>query len=131
MSAKPVALPPHLHACVNDFLTLANENLGPERLTGVEAGVSVAPTERLTVRGTLFNNRVQDPVANVTTNVAQTVRQRRNLGSTNIGGFQADASYRVSPRWGASAAYVFDQTSFPVSGSYSETCLSRSCASAN
>jgi iron complex outermembrane receptor protein len=93
---------------VGAVLTLANENLGPERLTGVEAGVSVAPTDRLTVRGTFFNNRVKDPIANVTTNVAGTVRQRQNLGSTNIGGFQTDASYRVNAEWSASAAYVFD-----------------------
>jgi len=93
---------------VGAILTLANENLGPERLTGVEAGVSVAPTDRLTVRGTYFNNRVQDPIANVTTNATGTVRQRQNLGSTNIGGFQTDASYRLDRHWAVSGAYVFD-----------------------
>jgi len=93
---------------VGAILTLANENLGPERLTGVEAGVSVAPTDRITIRGTLFNNRVTDPVANVTINTAGTTRQRQNLGSTNIGGFQTDLSYRVNGYWGLSAAYVFD-----------------------
>ena len=93
---------------VGAILTLANEELGPERLTAVEAGVSVAATERVTVRGTFFNNRVKDPIANVTTNMADTVRQRRNLGSTNIGGFQTDVSYRVNGHWGVSGAYVFD-----------------------
>jgi outer membrane receptor protein involved in Fe transport len=93
---------------VGQILTLANEELGPERLTGVEAGVSVAPTDRVTVRGTWFNNRVNDPIANVTTNAAGTVRQRQNLGSTNIGGFQTDVSYRVNGYWGVSGAYVFD-----------------------
>ena len=93
---------------VGAILTLANEELGPERLTGVEAGVSVAATERMTVRGTVFNNRVKDPVANVTTNMAGTVRQRQNLGSTNIGGFQTDVAYRVNGHWGVSGAYLFD-----------------------
>ena len=93
---------------VGAVLTLANEELGPERLTGVEGGVSVAATDRITVRGTVFNNRVKDPIANVTTNPGDTVRQRRNLGSTNIGGFQTDVSYRVNGRWGVSGAYVFD-----------------------
>jgi outer membrane receptor protein involved in Fe transport len=93
---------------VGAVLTLANEELGPERLTGVEAGVSVAASDRVTVRGTFFNNRVKDPVANVSTNAAGTIRQRRNLGSTNIGGFQTDASYRVNGHWGVSGAYVFD-----------------------
>jgi len=93
---------------VGAILTLANEELGPERLMGVEAGVSVAATDRVTVRGTLFNNRVKDPIANTTINTAGTTRQRRNLGSTNIGGFQTDASYRVNGHWGVSGAYVFD-----------------------
>jgi outer membrane receptor protein involved in Fe transport len=44
----------------------------------------------------------------VTTNPAGTVRQRQNLGSTNIGGFQTDASYRINGYWGLSAAYIFD-----------------------
>ena len=93
---------------VGAILTLANEALGPERLTGVEAGVSIAATDRVTVRGTVFNNRVKDPIANVSTNAAGTVRQRRNLGSTNIGGVQTDVSYRVNGRWGLSGAYLFD-----------------------
>ena len=56
---QPVPRRPGAHARQRDA--------GPERLTGVEGGVSVAPTDGLTVRGTLFNNRVKDPIANVTT----------------------------------------------------------------
>jgi outer membrane receptor protein involved in Fe transport len=104
---------------VGQVLTLANEALGPERLTGIETGVSVAATDRVTIRGTYFNNRVNNPIANVTiaTNnvpptqgcaAAPTCRQRRNLGSTNIGGFQTDVSYRVNGRWAVSGAYLFD-----------------------
>jgi iron complex outermembrane receptor protein len=93
---------------VGAILTLANEELGPERLTGVETGVSIAATDRVTVRGTYFNNRVKDPIANVSTNATGTVRQRRNLGSTNIGGFQTDVTYRVNGHWGVSGAYIFD-----------------------
>ncbi len=113
---------------VGAILTLANEELGPERLTGVEAGVSVAASDRVTVRGTFFNNRVKDPVANVSTNAAGTVRQRRNLGSTNIGGFQTDVAYRVNGQWGVSGAYVYDiakvheapvdPTGFDLTGKY-------------
>ena len=93
---------------VGAILTLANEALGPERLTGVEAGVSIAATDRVTVRGTVFNNRVKEPIANVSINALGTVRQRRNLGSTNIGGFQSDVAYRVNGRWGISGAYLFN-----------------------
>jgi outer membrane receptor protein involved in Fe transport len=93
---------------VGAVLTTANENLGPERLTGVEAGISVAPTDRVVLRGTLFNNRVKDPVANVTVAANGNTRQRQNLGSTNIGGFQMDAAYRVNVCLSLGAAYVFD-----------------------
>jgi outer membrane receptor protein involved in Fe transport len=91
---------------VGAVLTLANETLGPERLTGGEAGISVAPTNRVTVRGTWFNNRVNNPIANVT--VATNTRQLQNLGSTNISGFQTDVAYRVESHTSVSAAYVFD-----------------------
>ncbi len=95
---------------VGNVLTLSNEALGPERLTGIEAGVSIAPTDTVTVRGTLFNNRVKDAIANVTatTTPALITRQLQNLGSTNIGGFQTDVAYRVNAYWSAAAAYVFD-----------------------
>jgi outer membrane receptor protein involved in Fe transport len=93
---------------VGAILTTANENLGPERLTGVEAGISISPLDRLTIRGTVFNNRLKDPIANVTTTPNGNTRQRRNLGSTNIAGFQADAAYRVDAHWNVSFAYVFD-----------------------
>jgi iron complex outermembrane receptor protein len=104
---------------VGQVLTLANETLGPERLTGEEAGISVAATDRVTVRGTVFNNRVSNPIANVTVatnNVpvtpgcagVPTCRQLKNLGSTNISGFQADVAYRVDAYLSVSSAYVFD-----------------------
>ena len=104
---------------VGQVLTLANETLGPERLTGEELGVSVAATERVTVRGTFFNNRVNNPIANVTVatnNVpvtpgcagVPTCRQLQNLGSTNIAGFQTDLAYRLNGHWGSRGRYVFD-----------------------
>jgi iron complex outermembrane receptor protein len=93
---------------VGAVLTNANENLDSERLTGFEAGLSVAVSGRATIRGTWFNNRVQDPIANVSTNAAGTIRQRKNLGSTNIGGFQTDVAYRATNHLSVSAAYVYD-----------------------
>ena len=41
-----------------------------ERLTGGEFGVNVLPTSNMTVRGTWFDNRVENPVANVTLTAA-------------------------------------------------------------
>ena len=47
-------------------LTLPNNALGPERLVGGEAGVNLQPARNATVRLTWFDNRVHNPVSNIT-----------------------------------------------------------------
>jgi len=51
---------------------------------------------------------VTNPIANVTIAANGNTRQVQNLGSTNIGGFQADVAYRVDSHVSFSGAYVFD-----------------------
>jgi outer membrane receptor protein involved in Fe transport len=93
---------------VGSVITLANHELGPERLVGGEAGVRLAPTSDLSVRATWFDNRVSDPVSNVTIATGATVtQQRQNLGRTRIHGIQADAEYRPSADWRMSAGYLY------------------------
>jgi len=96
---------------VGQTLTLANNTLGPERLGGGEAGVTVAASPNVTLRTTWFDNRVKDPVSNVTlSQVGQNVtQQRQNLGKTRIRGLQSDVEYRIGAAWKVSAAYVYDQ----------------------
>jgi outer membrane receptor protein involved in Fe transport len=96
---------------VGMVLTLANPDLGPEHLVGGEAGVSLIPTRNLTVRSTWYDNRVKDPVSNVTiSTVGTNVTQRRqNLGRTRIWGIQTDAEYRLGASWRFSAGYLFNQ----------------------
>jgi outer membrane receptor protein involved in Fe transport len=91
--------------------TMANELLGPERLVGGEAGISVAPTRNVTVRTTWFDNRVKNPVSNVTlTTVGMNVtQQRQNLGRTRIWGIQSDVEYRLGSSWRFSGGYLYDQ----------------------
>ncbi len=96
---------------VGQTLTLANANLGPERLVGGETGISVAASRNVTVRTTWFDNHVKDPVSNVTisqvgTNITQ---QRQNLGRTHVWGIQNDVEYRAGASWKFAAAYVYDQ----------------------
>ncbi|HTG99142.1 MAG TPA: TonB-dependent receptor [Vicinamibacterales bacterium] len=96
---------------VGTTLTLANYNLGPERLTGGEAGASFAITPNSTVRATWFDNHIKDPVSNVTisqvgNNVTQ---QRQNLGKTHVRGIQTDVEYHFASDWRVAAAYVYDQ----------------------
>src|SRR5207344_2431765 len=51
-----------------------------------------APTRNTTVRLTWFDNRVNNPVSNITISTvgANVTVQRQNLGETEIQGFQAD-----------------------------------------
>jgi outer membrane receptor protein involved in Fe transport len=96
---------------VGQTLTLANNALGPERLVGGEAGVSFAVSPNSTVRATWFDNRIKDPVSNVTISQvgANITQQRQNLGKTHVRGIQTDVEYRLSSDWKVSAAYVYDQ----------------------
>ena len=91
--------------------TLANDQLGPERLTGGEAGVNIAPTRDVTWRLTWFDNRVRDPVSNVTLSQvgANVTQQRQNLGRTRVWGLQTDVEYRLGPFFRVTGAYVYDQ----------------------
>jgi outer membrane receptor protein involved in Fe transport len=98
---------------VGAVVTRANDQLGPERLTGGELGVNVAPLSNLTVRTTWFDNRVRNAVSNVTTrtNAAGQVieQQRQNVGRTRIWGVQTDVEYRLGELWRISGGYVFNQ----------------------
>jgi outer membrane receptor protein involved in Fe transport len=88
-------------------VTLANPALGPERLVGGELGVNVIPVSNVTWRTTWFDNRVKDPVANVTI-TPPNLLQRQNLGRTRIWGIQTDAEYRISRTLRIGGAYVYD-----------------------
>ena len=105
---------------VGDVLTLANENLRAERLTGGEAGASIAPfNRRLNMRATLFWTEITRAIANVTltTTPALITRQRENLGSTRSRGFEFESGARYGEYWTITGGYMFvDATvkSFPV-----------------
>ena len=95
---------------VGTVQTLANNNLGPERLFGGEAGVNVAPIRNMTWRATWFLDNYKDPVSNVTLSVvgANITRQRQNLGKARVAGVQSDIEYRFKSRWRFSAGYLYD-----------------------
>jgi outer membrane cobalamin receptor len=108
--------------------TLANYALQPETLVGGEGGVNVAVARNLTVRATVFDNHVSNPVTNVTIptavtpatlptatatcipSAAQICVQRQNVGRTEIFGFQADVEYRIGD-WKVTAGYLHDDAS--------------------
>jgi outer membrane receptor protein involved in Fe transport len=92
---------------VGAVTTRPNAELGPERLVGGEFGLNVAPLRNLTARMTLFDNRVKNPVSNVT--LSATLAQKQNLGRTRIRGVQTDVEYRITNTLRLSGAYLYNE----------------------
>jgi outer membrane receptor protein involved in Fe transport len=94
---------------VGTVLTLANNQLGPERLVGGELGVRIAPAANVSIRTTWYDNRVKDPVSNVTiaTAGATVTQQRQNLGRTRVSGIQTDVEYRMGSFLRFSGGYLY------------------------
>lgn len=95
---------------VGNVLTLANEKLRAERLTGGEAGVSAAAFDRkLIVRGTFFWSELTRPIANVTLSVTPSLitRQRQNLGRTRSRGVEVEAETHITSTITISSGYQF------------------------
>jgi outer membrane cobalamin receptor len=98
---------------VRNDVTVANETLRPERLTGGEAGV----TQRwgaLQARVTGFVSEVKDLVANVTLATplpdcpaGTTCRQRQNLELARIQGVETELELRLGRDWRLLASYLF------------------------
>ncbi len=88
---------------VGNDITEANPNLVPEKLFGAEIGIGGDGALRW--RGTLFVNRLDDPITNVTVGqgpgtfplagfvpAGGTLRQRRNVGTIEAWGLEGDLS---------------------------------------
>ena len=80
----------------------------PERLTGVDGGVTITPTGTLTLSATLFWNRLKNAISNVTLGsgpgtfpgvgfVAGSYRARQNLDAIESTGLELDAQWRAGP----------------------------------
>ncbi|MFZ1060581.1 MAG: TonB-dependent receptor [Candidatus Rokuibacteriota bacterium] len=101
---------------VRNDVTVGNEHLRPEQLTGGEIGV----TQRwgpLEGRLTGFWNEVKDLVANVTSTtrfadcpVPTTCRQRQNLDLARIRGLEVELELRLAREWRLLASYIFSDT---------------------
>jgi len=95
---------------VGNVLTQANDKLRAERLTGGEAGASVAGfRKKLNVRGTFFWSEITRPIANVTlsTTPALITRQRQNLGRTRSRGIEIEAEARITNSIIVTGGYQF------------------------
>ena len=95
---------------VGSTTTLANDQLGPERLTSGEGGVTYSATRNLIWRSSWFYNKFTNPISNVTIATTPTTitRQRQNLGQTRIWGLQSEVEYRLQNYWRLGMAYMYD-----------------------
>ena len=86
-------------------VTEANAALENERLLGFEAGFDLAPAEGVELSLTVFDNEVEDAVANVT--LAPNLRQRQNLPAIASRGIEGGLSIERGPlRFDGSLAYT-------------------------
>jgi iron complex outermembrane receptor protein len=98
---------------VRNDVTVANEKLRPERLTGAEVGLQqrVGPVE---ARVTAFWSQVEELVANVTLAqrlpdcpVGTTCRQRQNLDLARVRGFETELEWAPARDWRLLASHLF------------------------
>ncbi|MGH9647015.1 MAG: TonB-dependent receptor, partial [Bryobacteraceae bacterium] len=95
---------------VGAILTLNNPLLTAERLTGAEAGMSIAGwNRRLQVRGTFFWSDIVDPVENVTIQTNPTINQKENLGRTRSRGVELEGVLRLRSDIQITAGYVYTE----------------------
>lgn len=105
---------------LSNVLTLANNELQAERLTGVETGVTWASSDRrTTARGVFFWSDITRPIENVTLSTTSSLvtRERENLGRTRSRGVSLDLSRTLTRGLGFTAGYIFTNAtvvSFPA-----------------
>lgn len=93
---------------VGDVLTLSNQDLQAERLTGGEAGAKISLGHQISLRGVGFWSDITRPIANVTLRTAPGLitRQRQNLGRTRSRGLEIEMSAPIGERWNISGGYA-------------------------
>ncbi len=72
--------------------THANAALINEKLIGFEGGIDFAPSDRLKISLTAFDNKVNHAVANVT--IATNLRERRNVDAVHAQGIELSTNLR-------------------------------------
>jgi len=103
----------HRRFAVGNQTTLANPELDPETLAGVEGGV-LTQFARASIRATAFFNNLDGAIANVTLSQSPTaiVRQRQNSDTIRATGVEIELDSRFSNSLSASAQVVFTSSHF-------------------
>ncbi len=108
--------------------TAANPLLSPERLQGAEIGVELRPAEGIRLAATLFENRLENAIANVTiargpgtfpgvgfVSAAGFYRRRENLDAVRARGIEFDGSARFGDL-ALAASYAYTDSKVRGSG---------------
>jgi outer membrane cobalamin receptor len=105
---------------VRSDITEANPSLDPERLFGGEIGLEWQVSDSFGLNLIYFDNRLEDAIANVT--LAQgpgvvdpcgfvpnggSCRQRRNLETARIRGFEVEGVFAIGERWSVLGRYLY------------------------
>ena len=96
--------------------TRANAALAVEQLRGVEAGVDLRPANGISFGATLFYNRLNDAIANIT--IATNLRQRGNVDAVVAKGLEF-SSEAVLGQVALSGSYAYSDSKVRASGSAS------------
>lgn len=97
--------------------TEANANLRPERLRGIEGGIDLTPTAQTRLSATVFYNRLEDAIANVTKDA--TTRQRQNVDAIEAFGVELTANARHGD-FDLSASYAYADSKVRAPGQPSD-----------
>ncbi|HEU4967752.1 TonB-dependent receptor, partial [Sphingomonas sp.] len=108
--------------------TAANAGLSPERLQGAEVGVEFRPAPAVRLGATLFDNRLDDAIANVTVargpgtfpgvgfvSAAGSYRMRQNLDAIRSRGVELDGAAAFGA-WRIDASYALTDARVRASG---------------
>ncbi len=93
--------------------TRANEALKVEKLRGIEAGLDIRPTDGVSLGATLFYNRLDDAIANVT--IGNNLRQRDNVDAIIAKGVELTGEAQLGAV-SLSASYAFSDSKVRASG---------------
>lgn len=95
--------------------TCPNAGLGNEEIVGYEAGIDWAPAAGTKLSLTLFDNRVENAIANVTDLIDKNLRQRRNVDAVRSRGAEFSAAFR-SGDWSLDASLALTDARVEASG---------------
>ncbi|MBA3762046.1 MAG: TonB-dependent receptor [Chthoniobacterales bacterium] len=105
---------------VGNAVTEANADLQPEQLLGGEAGVDWRPAKAVRLAGTVFLNRLEDAIGNITIGfgpgtfdpggfipVGGVLRQRQNIDLVTAPGLELSGEWQVLPTVFLNASYIY------------------------